>query len=572
MVIKGVVFDVGQTLSNQFDKDKLFDRCKHYYGYVFDQLILRNFQERFGWLADYPREEFVEDLHTLNVYFRNQKNMSTEVWTEYRMSEQALQVLVNKHNLVTGSNQTSDQFRDLLPQLDEIFSGTDAIQPGIYELWPDTLETLRELKRLGYQIALASNSTHPVKHEHMLEQLGITPFIDVPVVSSYVGVRKPNPKMLEIILERMNMTKDEVVIVGDLLDRDVLMGNLLGVTSIWINAIPYSLDQNLMRIKEGNPQYMPKEGIVCLAQLIPTIQYLNEQTPDPDQIKVGYYFPHLRKKLETGKQGAFVTNPKVSYMPIELRAPIEHLGNFDVIVHKVTDLMLSGLPEDQEGLDNLRAYLRNNPKVLLLDPLEGLEITNSRREFLTRFNEITIENTKIRGPRVYNQDDITYPCIVKTNTACQVKGSHLMGLTKTEKGLSKVIKSITGDIIITEWVKHLGGVFKIYVLGDEFQITPRDSFSLDNSDYVIFDSAKPIPDNLRLLPPVESLNERIISVLNQRLREFTGLGLLSYDLLIEETTGDYIIVDLNYFPGYYTFPDYKNAMNRYIISRFRSQS
>mmetsp|Transcript_22517 Transcript_22517/g.22244 ORF Transcript_22517/g.22244 Transcript_22517/m.22244 type:complete len:236 (+) Transcript_22517:1-708(+) len=230
--IKGVVFDVGQTLSNQLDKEMLFERCKVYYGYVYDQLVARNLQERFPCLSSYTREEYVNDLNNLNIGVRKQKNISTEVYTEYRMSEQAIQVLVDRQNKIAGTSENREIYYDLLPVFDEIFSGREAIQQGIYELWPDTLDTLRELKRLGYQIALASNSAHPVKHEQMLEQLGITPFIDVLVVSAYVGVRKPNPRMLEIILERMHLTKEEAVIVGDLLDRDVLMGNLLGVTSI----------------------------------------------------------------------------------------------------------------------------------------------------------------------------------------------------------------------------------------------------------------------------------------------------------------------------------------------------
>ena len=113
------------------------------------------------------------------------------------------------------------------------------------------------------------------------------------------------------------------------------------------------------------------------------IEYLDNGIPQPDQIKVGYYFPHVRKKLETGKQGAFVTNNRVKYMPIELRAPIENLGTFDVIIHKVTDLLLSNKPEDQQGIENLLNYLQTRSNVLLLDPIQGLAYTNSRKAFLT---------------------------------------------------------------------------------------------------------------------------------------------------------------------------------------------
>ena len=113
------------------------------------------------------------------------------------------------------------------------------------------------------------------------------------------------------------------------------------------------------------------------------MEYMENTTPSPQQINVGYYFPHIRKKLETGKQGAFVNGENIRYMPIELRAPIENLGNFDVIIHKITDLMLSDKPEDKEGIINLENYIRNHPKTLLLDPIQGLEYTNNRKALLT---------------------------------------------------------------------------------------------------------------------------------------------------------------------------------------------
>jgi Predicted hydrolase of the HAD superfamily len=38
--------------------------------------------------------------------------------------------------------------------------------------------------------------------------------------------------MLKILLNKMNLSADEVIVVGDLLDRDVLMGNLAGCRTV----------------------------------------------------------------------------------------------------------------------------------------------------------------------------------------------------------------------------------------------------------------------------------------------------------------------------------------------------
>ena len=95
MKIRGIIFDVGQTLSNQLDKQRLVERNKKYYGYVFDEIIKRGFAQNFENLETYTQDSFVEDLNVLNLETRAQKNISIEVLTEYRMSEQTLDVLLN---------------------------------------------------------------------------------------------------------------------------------------------------------------------------------------------------------------------------------------------------------------------------------------------------------------------------------------------------------------------------------------------------------------------------------------------------------------------------------------------
>ena len=564
MKIKGVVFDVGQTLSNQLDKERLVERNKKYYAYVFEELLKRNFSQYFPHLDSYNSIQFVEDLNALNLQTRAEKNISIEVFKEYRMSEQTIDVLILFEKSFELDISKSSLAEALL-ELDKIYSGTEALDEGVYELWPDTKETLIELRRRGYILGLASNTAHPVKHEHMLARLGITPLIDHFAVSSYIGVRKPNPEMLRILSEKMGLNKDEIIVVGDLLDRDVLMGNSFGSRTIWINAIPYSLEQNLKRITEGGQQYLPNEGIVCLSQLIPTMEYMENTTPSPQQINVGYYFPHIRKKLETGKKGAFVNGENIRYMPIELRAPIENLGNFDVIIHKITDLMLSDKPEDKEGIINLENYIRNHPKTLLLDPIQGLEYTNNRKALLTIWKTINTNGINVRCPEILNIDSERYPCIVKTEVACQVKGSHDMIIATSRQLLEEAISHFSLPFIIQEWISH-SAVFKVYILGDRFQISSQNALKIDK-EIIYFNSAK-MPEGERRDDEIK-LNEEVVMEINKKIKEITGLGMISYDLVVDDSTGDYVLVDLNYFPGYYTLTDYKNAMDNYIIQRFQ---
>lgn len=563
MRIKGVIFDVGQTLSNQLDKERLEERNKKYYAYVYQQMIDKGLEKVFENLTKNSQEKFVEDLNTLNMFTRAEKNRSTEVLTEYRMSEQTLDILV-KYECEAGKKFEKDGVRDqVLPVLDQIYSGTEALDEGVYELWPDTRETLLYLRNKGYILGLASNTAHPVKHEHMLSRLGITPLIDHFAVSSYIGVRKPNPEMVRILLQKMNLTENEVIVVGDLLDRDILMGNLAGVRTVWINAIPYSLDQNLKRIKDGDLKYRPSAGIVCLSQLPGTIEYL-DAGGHTGQLKVGYYFPSLRKKLETGKQKAFISNEKVSYMPIELRAPIENLGDFDVIVHKVTDLLLANDENSKEAVRNLKQFSETHPNVLVLDPVESLQYTNYRSKLSTIWPGICVNGVNVRCPTLYSESNIVFPCIIKSDVACQVPHSHDMSIISDHESLAQAIKNFPLPYILQQWVNHVA-IFKVYILGEFFQATPCKIIKAQNEP-IHFNSTK-IPENLEINTAM-SLDNEVIMNINKTLKQTTGLGMLSYDLAIEESTGDYIIVDLNYFPGYYTVENYPRIMDEYIISSY----
>jgi HAD superfamily hydrolase (TIGR01509 family) len=562
MKIKGVIFDVGQTLSNQLDKERLVERNKKYYGYVYDEILARGLDRHFPSLSCTSRETFIEDLNTLNLRTRSEKNESTEVLKEYRMSEQTLDILLSIEEKSNNPVEKSSIESFSLKVLDEIYSGTSALDEGVYELWPDTKSTLEYLRSQGYILGLASNTAHPVKHEHMLARLGITPLIDYFAVSSYIGVRKPNPAMVENLLEKMKLRKEEVIVVGDLLDRDILMGNLAGTRTVWINAIPYSLEQNLKRIREGDVKYRPTAGIVCLSQLPETIQYLDQCQNFQGQVRVAYYFPSLRKKLETGRQKAFISNEKVTYLPVELRAPIENLGEFDVVVHKVTDLLLSNDPHSREALENLNEFQRRYPEVLVIDPVSSLEFTNFRSRLPMVWKEKVVKGVKIRCPRIFEKESPVFPCIVKTDTACQVDGSHDMIVVHDKGALEDAISSFQIQTIVQEWVPHVA-MFKVYILGEFYQASPCKVICTEGN--LRFNSTR-IPEEFSVNSRV-CLDEEVVLEVNRGLKEVTGLRLISYDLAVQES-GDLVIVDLNYFPGYYTVEDYGKQMDEFIISSY----
>lgn len=49
-------------------------------------------------------------------------------------------------------------------------------------------------------------------------------------------VGKPNTIMLDLLLDQLTMTKDEIVLVGDSLESDIAMANVAGVPSVWVTG------------------------------------------------------------------------------------------------------------------------------------------------------------------------------------------------------------------------------------------------------------------------------------------------------------------------------------------------
>lgn len=79
MVIKGVVFDIGQTIANQPNKAGLQARNKEYYRYIYDSLLQRGFPNHFPVLVTYEKEAFVEDLNRSVVARKQLKDERTDM-------------------------------------------------------------------------------------------------------------------------------------------------------------------------------------------------------------------------------------------------------------------------------------------------------------------------------------------------------------------------------------------------------------------------------------------------------------------------------------------------------------
>ena len=96
------------------------------------------------------------------------------------------------------------------------------------ELYEDTVPTLRNLKSLGFKIALCSNLAMP--YGERLKTL-LPNLFDVVVFSYEVGNIKPEQQIYEVIQAKFNCEMSEMLFIGDHPILDVKMPISLGMSA-----------------------------------------------------------------------------------------------------------------------------------------------------------------------------------------------------------------------------------------------------------------------------------------------------------------------------------------------------
>ncbi|MDR0912457.1 MAG: TIGR02253 family HAD-type hydrolase [Methanobrevibacter sp.] len=101
--------------------------------------------------------------------------------------------------------------------------------------FPKTLDVLIHLKTKGYKLAVISNGK-TIKQWEKLVRLNLHHFFDEIITSQEVGLDKPNIRIFEQALERMNVKAENSIMVGNKFDVDVLGGINAGMGGILVNS------------------------------------------------------------------------------------------------------------------------------------------------------------------------------------------------------------------------------------------------------------------------------------------------------------------------------------------------
>ncbi|MBN1613911.1 MAG: HAD-IA family hydrolase [Deltaproteobacteria bacterium] len=107
------------------------------------------------------------------------------------------------------------------------------IQEGFMPPFDEVGQTLEQLRSLDLRLGILSN--YPPHLEDILRRNGLHGYFDFFVVSSLVGLEKPDPEIFELAIEKSKCPRDEILYVGDDPDDDLRGARLVGLTMILVD-------------------------------------------------------------------------------------------------------------------------------------------------------------------------------------------------------------------------------------------------------------------------------------------------------------------------------------------------
>jgi putative hydrolase of the HAD superfamily len=94
-------------------------------------------------------------------------------------------------------------------------------------------EVLLSLKK-QYPMVLVSNFYGNIAT--VLKEFKLDGIFDTIIESAVVGVRKPDPQIFTLGVEALGMQPDEVVVVGDSMDKDIIPASKAGCHTVWFKG------------------------------------------------------------------------------------------------------------------------------------------------------------------------------------------------------------------------------------------------------------------------------------------------------------------------------------------------
>ncbi|KAK4742019.1 hypothetical protein SAY87_000020 [Trapa incisa] len=280
---------------------------------------------------------------------------------------------------------------------------------------------------------------------------------------------------------------------------------------------------------------------------------------------------------------ALASSRGIDLVKIDQDRPLSDQGPFDCILHKLYG---------EDWRRQLKDFCARYPNAVILDAPDAIERLHNRISMLQVVSEFKIESpTESFGiPNqivIYDKETLfdeqawatlKFPVIAKPLVADGSAKSHKMALVFNHEGLNKQ----KPPIVLQEFVNHGGVIFKVYVAGVHVKCVKRKSLpdvseeklgSLQGS--LSFSQISNLATNEKNddryykrmhLEDTEMPPQSFVTDIARGLRQAMKLNLFNFDVIRDSRVGNrYLIIDINYFPGYAKMPCYETVLTDFFF-------
>lgn len=89
-----------------------------------------------------------------------------------------------------------------------------------------------------YPLVLVSNFYGNI--EAVLKDFGLDGFFSAIIESAVVGVRKPDPAIFALGIQKLHLPAGEIAVIGDSYDKDIIPATALGCRTVWLKSVGWS--------------------------------------------------------------------------------------------------------------------------------------------------------------------------------------------------------------------------------------------------------------------------------------------------------------------------------------------
>lgn len=123
---------------------------------------------------------------------------------------------------------------DSLAELDRLFERYLHMYRAAWRSFPDSKDLLQELRKSGYQLGVLTNGALEQQTDK-LRTLELEGLFDAICISESAGIQKPDPRAFENLAEKLQVTPQECLFIGDHPVHDLAGAHSAGMQAILVD-------------------------------------------------------------------------------------------------------------------------------------------------------------------------------------------------------------------------------------------------------------------------------------------------------------------------------------------------